>query len=299
MVDLVQPLRPIAVVRKLRARLEFDNLVSQKYGIDFNSMTWKILVLLFVSCSAASSEWVESETIQEVFKSHNVSGAYVLFDQSNDLYIFHNKERINTRYIPASTFKIANSLIGLSAGVVKSVDEILPYGGLPQPIKSWENDMGLRNAIKHSNFPIFQELARRIGIHQMRAKVSELHYGNAIVGDSVDRFWLDGPLKISAVEQVNFLNQLAESRLSFSKDVQQSVREILFLESSGNCQLFGKTGWGSVSEPEVGWWVGWLLREDRLYSFALNIDIHFRKDAKTRVQIGKQVLIEFGLWPCN
>jgi beta-lactamase class D len=262
-------------------------------------MTWKFLLLLFVSCSAASSEWTESETIQEVFESFNVSGGFVLYDQSNDEYIFHDKRRINTRYIPASTFKIANALIGLNAGTVKSVDEILPYGGLAQPIKSWENDMGLRNAIKLSNVPIFQELARRTGIQQMRAEIRELNYGNTVIGDSVDRFWLDGPLKINAIEQVNFLTQLAESRLTVSRYAQQSVREILRVDSSGNCQLYGKTGWVGTSEPEIGWWVGWLQREDQLYSFALIIDIQLKRDAKARTKIGRQVLIKSGLWPCD
>ena len=51
---------------------------------------------------------------------------------------------------------------------MKSVDEVLPYGGKPQPRKEWERDMGLREAIKMSNVPIYQELARRIGIVRMR-----------------------------------------------------------------------------------------------------------------------------------
>ncbi|MBD3824082.1 MAG: class D beta-lactamase, partial [Epsilonproteobacteria bacterium] len=51
------------------------------------------------------------------------------------------------RYFPASTFKIANSLIGLSSGAVKSVDEILPYKGPAKPyIPEWEEDMGLTKA---------------------------------------------------------------------------------------------------------------------------------------------------------
>ena len=61
-------------------------------------------------------------------------------------------------------FLIVWWLIGLSAGVVSSVDEILPYGGKTQPIKAWERDMSLREAIKVSNVSVYQEFARRIGV---------------------------------------------------------------------------------------------------------------------------------------
>ena len=79
-----------------------------------------------------------------------------------------DEARAKKRFTPASTFKIANSLIGLDVSAVKSVDEVLPYGGKPQRIKEWERDMGLREAIKMSNVAIYQELARRIGIERMR-----------------------------------------------------------------------------------------------------------------------------------
>ena len=70
--------------------------------------------------------------------------------------------------------KVANSLIGLSTGAVRSADEVLPYGGKPQRFKAWEHDMSLRDAIKASNVPVYQELARRIGLERMRANVSRL-----------------------------------------------------------------------------------------------------------------------------
>lgn len=110
------------------------------------------------------------------------------------------------RFLPASTFKIPNSLIELSVGAVRSVDEVLPYKGPSQPfVKAWAKDMGRREAISLSNVPIYQELARRIGLDRMRENIVRMDYGNKEVGASVDSFWLSGPLKISAVEQALFL----------------------------------------------------------------------------------------------
>jgi beta-lactamase class D len=64
--------------------------------------------------------------------------------------------------VPASTFKIPNSIIALETGVVK--DAIILHGGKPQPFREWKKDMSMREAIALSAVPIYQELARRIGL---------------------------------------------------------------------------------------------------------------------------------------
>jgi len=264
-----------------------------------NTAVWKILVGLLLSLSAHGAERIESSSITDLFDRAGVSGTFVLYDQRHERYIFHNQDRINERFIPASTFKIPNALIGLSLGVVESVDEILSYGGSPQRVKTWENDMGLKDAMKVSNLPVFQNLARRIGIVRMRGMIEELSYGNTKIGEEVDMFWLTGPLKISAVEQVEFLSELAESKLSFPITVQRSVKDILLQASSGDCRLYAKTGWLGNAEPNIGWWVGWVDNNGHVTSFALNMDIRVSADAKKRKRLGKQVLSELGLWPCG
>nr|WP_269461524.1 penicillin-binding transpeptidase domain-containing protein [Methylocaldum marinum] len=117
---------------------------------------------------------------------------------------------------------------------------------------------------------IYQELARRVGLERMRANVSKLGYGNGDIGATVDTFWLKGPLKISAVEQTRFLARLAQGKLPIREDIQESVREIVHLEQGDNWQLYGKTGWENAPGRDVGWWVGWVQKDDRVYTFALN-----------------------------
>jgi beta-lactamase class D len=180
-------------------------------------------------------------------------------------------------------------------GAVKSVDEVLPYGGNPQPFKAWERDMGLREAIALSNAAIYQELARRIGLEQMRENVSRLGYGNAEIGTSVDTFWLRGPLRISAVEQTQFLAKLAQDALPYPRALQEQVREMIVVETSANGMLYGKTGWESAPGPGVGWWVGWVQKDQRIYAFAVNIDMQNASDASNRVELGKASLAALGV----
>jgi beta-lactamase class D len=224
-----------------------------------------------------------------------VTGTFVLYDVDAGRFVGHNQARSKVRFIPASTFKIPNSLIGLAVEAVEGVDEILPYGGKPQSFAVWEKDMGLREAITLSNVPIYQELARRIGLERMRENVSKLGYGNGRIGATVDTFWLEGPLKISAIEQARFLARLAQGQLPLPADVQASVREIVLLEQGDNWRLYGKTGWENAPNSGIGWWVGWVKKDDHVYAFALNIDIQKATDAGKRIEIGKARLAALGV----
>ena len=42
--------------------------------------------------------------------------------------------------------------------------------------------------------------------------LKSFEYGNADTGEIIDRFWLDGPLDISTLEQVEFLKKVAEEK---------------------------------------------------------------------------------------
>lgn len=239
---------------------------------------------------------VQSPALERLFKKAGVTGTFVLYDVSAEHIVVHNLPRAEQRFIPASTFKIPNSLIGLSTGAVDSVDEVLPYGGKAQYFKSWEQDMGLRDAIKISNVPVYQELARRVGADRMRKNLAAIPYGNFEIGSEIDTFWLKGPLEISAIEQAKFLARLAQGTLPFPPDAQRAVREIVQLEHRDDRTLYGKTGWTTTPDPDLGWWVGWVTIEGSVFSFALNIDMPDRSDVAKRVDLGRACLKELEIF---
>jgi beta-lactamase class D len=258
----------------------------------YNKMRFILTVLICFSGIQSRAQIYQSNAeINTLFSDADIEGTFVIFDSQTSIYTAHDPSRAEKRYVPASTFKIANSLIGLSVGAVTNVDEILPYGGKEQPVPAWENDMSLRDAIKVSNVPVYQELARRIGLEQMQENITKLQYGNGEVGSAVDTFWLEGPLKISAVEQTVFLTRLAKSALPFSEDIQAGVRGIIKLEEGKGWTLYGKTGWAQG----IGWWVGWVEKNNLIYSFALNMDMKDSGQAPLRVKLGKESLRILGI----
>lgn len=254
-----------------------------------------MLVLLLATAQPLfATDYREVPELAAIFRKEALDGTFVLLDISKDTISLSNKSRAERRITPASTFKIANSLIGLDCGAVRNVDEVLPYGGKPQRIKAWEQDMGLRDAIKISNVAVYQELARRIGLERMQAGVKKLGYGNMEAGTVVDRFWLDGPLAISALEQANFLRRLVEGKLPVKEESIRAVKEITLVEKTDRYELHAKTGWLAKGKEQVGWWVGWVEREGKTYPFALNFDMTRDADAERRIPIGRECLKALG-----
>src|SRR5437016_2270600 len=215
----------------------------------------------------------ERTDLEAVFSENGVAGTFVLYDAADDHLTLVNPKRAQTRLVPASTFKIANSIIALETGVVKDENEIIPYGGKPQPFKQWEKDMSMREAIALSAVPIYQEIARCVGLERYGAWLARLDYGNRQTGAIVDTFWLDGPLEISAVEQARFVARLAQQKLDASPRAQAITRDIIRLESKDGKALYGKSGWRFSSTPNLGWWTGWVEQAGKIAAFSLNIDM--------------------------
>lgn len=235
--------------------------------------------------------------LQSIFVSAGVRGTFVLLDVARGQTTIVDRARAERPAVPASTFKIAHSIIALETGVVRDENEVVPYGGRPQPIKAWEKDMSIREAVPASNAAIFQEIARRIGPTRMQEWLNRFGYGNREIGPAIDRFWLDGPLKISPIEQTRFLSLLSRRSLDASASTQQTIADILELERTPEHVLYGKTGWRFDAEPQLGWWVGWVERGGRYYTFALNIDMTTDADASKRVSLGREFLARLNVLP--
>lgn len=254
-----------------------------------------IIALCFMPAAYAESPVdrpVNTSRLDDVFARHGVNGTLVIYDVQKNGYWLHNAVRAAERFYPASTFKIFNSLIGLSEGVVKDVDEVFyRYGGEPVYLESWKADASLRSAIKLSQVPAYKELARRIGTERMQANIKKLHYGNESIGSKIDSFWLEGPLKISALEQVKLLTKLAQCQLPYQTAAQKQVCNITVLKRTDAYTLHGKTGWATdnLAVP-VGWFVGWVEAKDNLYVFALNMDVPYAKDLPLREKIALECL---------
>ena len=157
--------------------------------------------------------------------------------------------------------------------------------------------MSMRQAIAVSNVPVYQELARRIGLDRYRNWLAKLDYGNRTAGKNVENFWLVGPLAISALEQVEFLARLSQQELMADRNHQLVVRDIIRVETRDDVALFAKSGWTTAPDPDVVWFVGWVEKDDRILSFALNLDADTRAKARLREPLARSFLKALDIWP--
>jgi beta-lactamase class D len=268
---------------------------------------------LLVGCAGTQSQLASTPTLSQLVPTstpipvsevrpelernfQGFKGAFVLYDLKGNRYIRYNPERCAERFIPASTFKIMNSLIGLETGVIPDANYVIKWDGTQYDISAWNQDHTLKTAIQNSVVWYYQELARRVGEKKMQQYVDAAHYGNRDISGKIDTFWLEGGLRISAEEQVEFLKRLYKGELPFSQRSMNIVKEILVLEKTETYQLSGKTGSGQRITPHAGWFVGYLETEGNVYFFATNIE-SFGSDGngdKAR-EIARNILQDLGL----
>lgn len=280
-------------------RREFYNPFSAIMTSQFFFLLFSVFILVVMSVFpfvASAEEIIVKDELRQTIAKNGLEGAFVGYDVKADRLFLVNVPRAHKRLNPASTFKIANSLIAIETGAVRDENEIIPYrSDAPPLIKEWAHDMSMRDAIKLSNVPIYQELARRIGLNRYHEWLTRLSYGNAEIGSVVDRFWLDGPLAISAVEETHFVAALAVRKLPLSRRAQDIVCDILKYETAADKTIYAKTGWCRSCQPQIGWLVGWVQHRENVFAFALNIDVFGSEDLEKRIPVAKDILSKLGV----
>lgn len=175
-------------------------------------------------------------------------------------------------YLPASTFKITNSIIALETGVVESDTSIFEWNGEKRRMQVWEQDLTLHDAFHVSCVPCYQDVARRIGPNRMNAYLDSFNYGSMVVDSSnIDVFWLEGESQITAKQQINFLKRFYDGKLPISNRTHQMMKQLMVIQQSDSITLSGKTGWSIRNGNNVGWFVGYLEKNDNVYFFATNV----------------------------
>ncbi len=259
-----------------------------------------LLIFILSGCSK-NEHHLPPDTPKDLskhFGHFNVNGTFVLYDANNAKYTYANKDDASRGYIPASTFKICNSLIGLETGVIKDENFVLPWDSIQRQIPAWNADQDLRSAFRNSTVWYYQEVARRIGGQKMKHWLDTLRYGNADTSGGIDKFWLNGGLRISPEQQIDFLRRLRDNALPLSQRSMDIVRSIMIMKDTLGYVVRGKTGWGIIDNENFGWYVGYVETNGNVYYFANCIRSTGEADknfAKARTEIVSMMLNELGI----
>ncbi len=245
-------------------------------------------IMAFNAATAQSDDVTVRHEWKETFSDFDATGTIVVVDEreaSRGSFVFDQK-RAETGFSPASTFKIPHALFALDAGVIEDEFQVIPWDGVKRTYEAWNSDQTLRSSMRNSVVWVYQTFEKAIGEEREREYMEKIKYGNADPTGKAP-FWVEGNLRISAHEQIEFLQRLYRNKLPFSMDAQRLVKDVMINEAGRDWILRAKTGWSGT----IGWWVGWVEHPDGCVFFALNIDTPNRADdLHKREAISRRIL---------
>jgi beta-lactamase class D len=262
------------------------------------------LVTGFISCSPNNVK--KDNSLKKYFDENNVKGCFAMKDNGTGKFTVYNLARYrDSSYLPASTFKIVNSLIGLQTGKITNDSMVIKWDGTKRWLDDWNKDLTMYEAFRVSSLPYYQEVARRIGKDTMQFWLDSLKYGvksvkdKVIIRSAVDSFWIDNSIKITPDEQLGLVSKLYFDQLPFFKSYQEVVKRAMLFEDKTNYRLSYKTGWGLDEKGNnIGWVAGWIEENNHPYFFVLNIESPEKDFNMTtvRMKILKDILKKLGFF---
>lgn len=250
-----------------------------------------IILLIFNKLNFSQTDF------KKYFDEFKVEGSFSMLDMTKNEFTYYNQKQFKQQFIPASTFKICNSLIGIETSVIKDENFVIKWDSVQRQVPEWNQDLKLKDAFRYSAVWWYQEIARRIGGERMFNWLNKCNYGNMDTTGGLDKFWLSGGLRVTPEQQIDFIKRLYKNELPFSQNTMDVVKTIMINEQTNDYTLRTKTGWGLMDETNIGWFVGYLENKDNVYIFATcvqtkNPDENF---GKSRKEITIEIFKELGL----
>ena len=261
-----------------------------------------LLPLLLLACvdsgvpgpeAEKPAEQVQSTALQTIIDSAGVDGTILVFDPVKNHFISNDFEWCDKGFLPASTFKIVNSIIALETGVVEDDSTLFEWDGKPRRLKAWEEDLIFRDAFHRSCVPCYQQVAREIGPARMRHYLDTLQYGSMVVDSaSIDVFWLEGNSRITPFQQVDFLYRFYHGLLPISRRTVGIMKRLMVIDNTDEYILSGKTGWAIRQGNNIGWFVGFLEFDGNTIFVATNVKPDSAFDMSLFAKIRQEITLK-------
>lgn len=194
---------------------------------------------------------------------------------------------------PASTFKVALAVMGFDSGIlVDAENPAWPFKqGYADWMENWKTTVTPRYWLDKSVVWYSQELTKKLGVARFQSYVDAFDYGNKdLIGDpgksnGLTNAWLRSSLKISPLEQAQFLDKLLNRKLGVSDKAYDMTYEAMPKTTLANGWIVsGKTGTSFLTNADgtadqqkrqLGWYVGWAEKGARKIIF-----VHLIEDQK-------------------
>ncbi len=231
------------------------------------------IFILWFTIPASTSGQVE---FQQLFEECGVEGSVTIYDYDRARWIYSDSLDSIRETLPASTFKIINTLIAIETGVIKDENQVVGWPGSTDTVKygyrpNIYHDMTIKEAFQKSAGWVYVELAKQVGKDRYLKYLRAVDYGNLNLSHPDTDFWNFGGFGISPEAQIRILVGIYEESLQFSPQAFDIVKRIMVTEKKSEYVVRAKTGWTRYGGKDTGWWVGYIEVEENVYFFATRI----------------------------
>jgi len=224
-------------------------------------------------------------------------GSFVLYDLNAGIYTIHNMDMSMTRVSPNSTYKIVSALIALEAGVLAADNTFREWDGTEYPFESWNQNQHLTSAMQHSVNWYFQGFDATVGMERLYSYLTRLSYGNRNISGGIEDFWIESSLRISPLEQVEFMKNFYQHNTLFATEHINTLKDALWLQERDGTVLSGKTGTGAINGRLTnGWFIGYVEMGSNTFIFATYIQGEDNAGGSAAAQIALSILEDKGIF---
>ncbi len=215
------------------------------------------------------------DTLNRFFAKYGVTGAFVMFDPQQNIFYYHDVERVDSRVEPAGNFYMPLALIALETGALADTATVFKWDGKDYGKEEWNKDQQLREALIAQTPWFFDILVQKVGPKRLQHHLNELEYGNRRVGTTKE-FWEDGTLLISMKDHLRFLRALYRETLPFSRSSMRLIKSTLNTTPTEGYQFSTHSVESKYGNTPQAWLTGYLIFSGEVpkgFYFATVVDI--------------------------
>lgn len=250
----------------------------------------RVIVLMALVVASSASFAAPNASIDQAYPQlfSGYDACFMLYDLNQQKMVseYNPNQRCSERLAANSTFKVALSLMAFDQGLIKQ-NTVFKWDGVKRELTNWNQDQTPQSWLQNSTVWVSQEIAPQLGMAKIKQYLAGFHYGNQdFSGDpgknnGLTHAWLSSSLRISAVEQMAFLQAMLLKQLPVSSQAVADTQHNMYLGTLHNgAKYYGKTGAGRHKLRETdpkpsplrdGWFIGFVEKGAQRYIFVSNL----------------------------
>jgi beta-lactamase class D len=220
---------------------------------------------------------------------NGVDACFIFYDkQEQKELVIHNAAQCEEFLSTTDTFQIPLALMGVEEGILETAEKpVIDYQkGYADWVEVWKRPHNPTSWMKESVLWYSQAITSQLGMPKIQNYLTKFDYGNQDMSgnpgqdDGLAKAWFSSSLKITAKQQLEFLDRLSSHKLPVGVYSMLETKKLLYEDTlPSGWSIYAKNGSGFLQDEkgnldqdkQLGWYIGWIGKGDQKYLFVINI----------------------------